>query len=93
MLEGFQVTFDEQVRLWASTACKKWGFPHPSEQFFTRLKERLPKGLLATIGFGIEKGIVLPSGCTFKIKGMNRMALPWILNRQDAHHRQGHLLY
>lgn len=77
MLEGFQKIFDEQVKLWTSTACEEWGFSQPSENFFTQLKERLPKGLLATIGFGVEKGIVLTNGCTFRIESMGHLKGPY----------------
>jgi hypothetical protein len=88
MLESFQRTFDEQVRLWASAASKDWDFPDPSEEFFAKLRERLPNGLLATIGFGIEKGIVLPSGRTFKIKGMNQSKGPYNwFSRDNANRR------
>lgn len=77
MNEGFLTIFDDQLRLWASAACDQWGFPQPSEDFFANLKERLPGGLLATIGFGVENGIVIPSGCTFKIKGMGQSKGPY----------------
>jgi hypothetical protein len=33
--------------------------------------------LLATIGFGVENGIVIPSGCTFKIRGMSQSKGPY----------------
>lgn len=72
MFQRYQTIFDQQVRLWVSSACHEWGFPDPSEQFFGKLNERLPSGLLATIGFGIEKGIVVPNGCTFMIKGLTQ---------------------
>jgi hypothetical protein len=88
MLEGFRRIFDEQVRLWASTACDEWGFPQPSEEFFTTLKERLPGGLLATIGFGVENGIVLPSGCTFIIKGMPQSKGPYNWFSRDNTNRK-----
>lgn len=77
MIEKFQTAFDQQVRLWASTACDEWGFPQPSVEFFEKLKERIPGGLFATIGFGLEKGIVLPSGCTFRIKGISQSKGPY----------------
>jgi len=77
MLRDFRMTFDEQVRLWVSTACNEWDFPNPSETFFTKLNERLPNGLLATLGFGIEKGIVTVDGCKFKLNGMNQSKGPY----------------
>lgn len=77
MLEGFQQIFDEQIKLWASNACEQWGFTLPSEDFYTHLKERLPKGLLATIGYGVQKGIVLATGCTFRIKSMGHLKGPY----------------
>jgi hypothetical protein len=77
MFQRYQTTFDQQVRLWASAACHEWGFPEPSEQFFEKLNERLPSGLLATIGFGIDKGIVVPDGCAFRIKGLTQTKGPY----------------
>ena len=77
MFQRYQIAFDQQVRTWASIACKEWGYAEPSEQFFVKLNERLPAGLIATIGFGIEKGIVIPDGCTFRIRGLNDTKGPY----------------
>ena len=55
---------------------------------FTIIKERIPNGLLATIGFGIENGIVLPSGCTFKIKGMDHSKGPYNWFSRDNTNRR-----
>ena len=77
MFERYQTAFDQQVKLWASTACHEWGFAEPSEQFFAKFNERLPAGLLTTIGFGIDKGIVVPDGCTFRIKGLDKTKGPY----------------
>jgi hypothetical protein len=77
MFQRYQIAFDQQIRDWASIACNQWLFPEPSEQFFKKLKERLPAGLLATIGFGIENGIVKPDGCTFRIKGIGDTKGPY----------------
>jgi hypothetical protein len=88
MFERLRRTFDQQLRLWASTACDEWEFPQPTEQFFAGLDERLPGGLLATIGFGLETGIVLPSGCTFKIKGLSQSKGPYNwFSRDNANRR------
>ena len=87
MLERFRMVFDEQVRLWASTACAEWGFLPPLQEFFTRLNERLPGGLLATIGFGVEKGIVLPRGCTFNIQGAGQSKGPYNWFSRDNNNR------
>jgi len=77
MYERYIIDFNRQVRVWASIDCKDWGFPEPSEQLFEKLYKRLPKGLLATIGFGINKGIIVPNGCFFRIKGMNQSKGPY----------------
>ena len=88
MLEKFRTIFDHQVRLWALAACDQWSFPQPSEDFFAKLKERLPGGLLATIGFGVEEGILLPSGCTFKIKSISQSKGPYNWFSRDNSNRK-----
>lgn len=88
MFERYQKAFDQQVKLWAFSACHEWDFAEPSEQFFETLNERLPAGLRATIGAGIEKGIVVPNGCAFRIKGLNKTKGPYNwFSRDNAKHR------
>jgi len=70
MFQKYQMIFDQQVNLWGSTACYEWGFPEPSEHFFDQVMQRLPIGLRSTIGFGIDRGIVISKGCVFTIKGL-----------------------
>jgi hypothetical protein len=77
MFQKHQIFLEQQVRLWASAACHEWGFPEPPVQFFEKLTKRLPAGLLATIGFGIDKGIVIPDGCRFRIKGLRQTKGPY----------------
>ena len=73
MYERYTMDFNRQVRVWASIACKNWGFPEPSEQLFEKLYRRLPSGLLATIGFGINNGIIVTAGCTFSVNRVNKL--------------------
>ena len=57
--------FDAQLREWARAACDEWGFaPSPSE-FFEKITSRLPEGLRATIGSGLEQGLVIRQGYAF----------------------------
>jgi hypothetical protein len=77
MLKKARMTFDDQVRVWASTACKEWGFPESSQDLFAKLNERFPNGLRKILDFGIENGIVVVDGCTFKIRGMNQSKGPY----------------
>ncbi|MCX5867458.1 MAG: hypothetical protein NT009_08290 [Proteobacteria bacterium] len=77
MFQRYIKIFDHEVRLWASTACREWDFPEPSEEFFEKLSARLPAGLCATIGFGIDEGIVVPNGFTFRIKGLPQTKGPY----------------
>jgi hypothetical protein len=88
MLKKARMTFDDQVRVWASTACKEWGFPEPSQDLFAKLNERLPNGLREILGFGIENGIVVVDGCTFRIRGMNQSKGPYNWFSRDKTRRK-----
>lgn len=62
--------FDAQLREWARLACEEWGFAPPPSEFFERITSRLPEGLRATIGSGLEQGLVIPQGYGFTLKGL-----------------------
>lgn len=62
--------FDAQLTEWARAACEEWRFKHPTSEFFEKMTSRLPEGLRATIGFGLEQGLVIPKGYTFLLKGL-----------------------
>jgi hypothetical protein len=62
--------FDAQLTGWARLACEEWGFACPPSEFFEKMTSRLPEGLRATIGFGLEHGLVIPQGYSFFVKGL-----------------------
>jgi hypothetical protein len=62
--------FDAQLTGWARLACEEWGFACPPSEFFAKMTARLPEGLRATIGFGLEQGLVIPQGHSFLVKGL-----------------------
>jgi hypothetical protein len=62
--------FDAQLTGWARLACEEWGFAFPPSEFFEKMTSRLPEGLRATIGFGLEQGLVIPQGYSFLVKGL-----------------------
>jgi len=62
--------FEAQLTEWARLACEEWGFACPSSEFFENMISRLPEGLRATIGLGLEQGLVIPQGYTFLLKGL-----------------------
>lgn len=70
MTERLTEVFDQQVRAWIASACDEWSFDTPVEPLVDLVKQRLPAGIRGMIGLGIERGIVLPEGHTFRLKGL-----------------------
>jgi|SRR5262245_1304987 len=62
--------FDAQLPAWARFACEEWGFACPSTEFFEKMTTRLPEGLRATLGVGLEQGLLIPQGSSFLVKGL-----------------------
>ena len=70
MTERLGRLFDEQLTTWISSACKEWDCATPVEPVVTLVKQRIPSGIRSMIGLGIERGIVLPDGHMFRLKGL-----------------------
>ena len=83
--------FDAQLTEWARLACEEWGFACPPSEFFEKVTARLPDGLRATLGFGLEEGLVIPQGHTFLLKGLAPGKGPyrWFRNRL-SYNRERH---
>ena len=71
MTERLTQLFDEQMTTWVASACGEWGFDTPVEPVVELVKQRLPAGIRIMIGLGIERGIVIPEGHTFRLKGLS----------------------
>ena len=70
MTDRFGLLFDEQLAMWISSACNEQGVTTPIEPVVTLVKQRIPSGIRSMIGMGIERGIVLPDGHLFRLKGL-----------------------
>jgi len=63
--------FDNYFRDWVKTACTEWGYPVPSDSYYAKVYERLPEGLRALLGFGLNSGLIIPKeGWAFTLKGL-----------------------
>ena len=62
--------FDTYFRDWARAACQEWGYPMPSDRYYAKVYERLPEGLRALLGFGLNSGLIISKGRTFTLKGL-----------------------
>ena len=64
--------FDKHFREWSRTACEEWGYPMPSDRYYTKVYERLPEGLRALLGLGISSGLIIPKEgrAAFTLKGL-----------------------
>lgn len=62
--------FDGHMTAWVASACEEWGFDTPVEPILESVRQRLPPGIRAIIGLGIERVIIIPAGHTFKLKGL-----------------------
>lgn len=63
--------FDSYFRDWARAACEEWGYPMPSDKYYAKVYERLPEGLRALLGFGLNSGLIIPKeGGAFTLKGL-----------------------
>jgi hypothetical protein len=70
MMKELMARFESSFREWVESACKEWKYPSPSTEFYSNVKVRLPDGLRATLGFGLNNGIILATGHTFSLKGL-----------------------
>lgn len=70
MAERYEQLFEDQLTAWISSACSEWGCATPTESLVTLVNQRIPSGIRSMIGLGIERGIVVPGGHTFSLKGL-----------------------
>lgn len=62
--------FDNYFREWVRVACQEWEYPMPADGYYAKVYERLPEGLRALLGFGLNSGLIIPKGRTFTLKGL-----------------------
>lgn len=62
--------FNKYFRNWVNSACAEWGYVIPSDHYFTKVYDRLPEGLRALLGFGLNRGIIISEGRSFNLKGL-----------------------
>ena len=62
--------FNDYFRGWVRAACQEWGYPTPSDRYYAKVYERLPEGLRALLGFGLNSGLIISKGQTFTLKGL-----------------------
>ena len=85
-MKDLLAVFESSFREWVRSACKEWGYPSPSVDFYSNVEARLPKGLRAMIGFGLREGIIVASGHTFSLQGLpgNKGPYNWLSRYTDA---------
>jgi len=59
--------FDWNFRNWVKSACKDWGYPEPSDQYYLNVNKRLPEGLRTLLGLGLKQGLIISQGKTFTL--------------------------
>ena len=69
--------FDNYLRDWARAACEEWGYPMPSDRYYAKLCERLPEGLRALLGSGLNSGLIISKGGAFTLKGLPPNKYPY----------------
>ncbi len=62
--------FDKYFKNWVKSACKDWGCPEPSDEYYAKVYRRLPEGLRSLLGLGLEEGIIISKGRTFTLEGL-----------------------
>jgi hypothetical protein len=62
--------FDAYFRDWVKATCQEWSYPLPSDKYYEKVYERLPNGLKSLLASGISKGLIIPKGRTFTLKGL-----------------------
>lgn len=65
-----QRLFEESFRKWTEIACKEWRYETPSDDYYERVRKRLPAGLRSILGYGIDKGFIVEHGKEFSLKGL-----------------------
>jgi len=69
--------FDWNFRNWVKSACKDWGYPEPSDQYYLNVKKRLPEGLRTLLGLGLKQGLIISQGKTFTLKSLSPRKGPY----------------
>lgn len=69
--------FGRRFRVWVQSACKDWGYPEPSDEYYAKVYSRLPEGLRASLGLGLEEGLIISQGRTFTLKGLSPKKGPY----------------
>jgi hypothetical protein len=63
--------FDRYIRNCAIHACSDWGYPDPHDDYFIKMYRRLPEGLRYLLGTGVKRGLIIPKGRSFSLKGLS----------------------
>ncbi len=62
--------FDKAFKEWVLAACKEWDYPEPTDEYFSRVYSRLPKGLGSILSIGLRDGLIIPKGGKFGLSGL-----------------------
>jgi hypothetical protein len=82
-------TFESNFRAWVVAACKEWGYPPPSRDWFERAERRLPAGLRRTLELGLADGVVqVVAGYRFRLDGLAAHKGPYAFFSRFSQRRQ-----
>jgi hypothetical protein len=62
--------FDNLFSEWANLAAHEWGYPEPSDDFYSKFNRRIPEGIRSTLSRGLANGIIIPKGHKFTLAGL-----------------------
>jgi len=62
--------FDKQFSEWVNLAAIEWGYPEPSDDFYSKFNRRIPEGIRSTLSLGLANGIIIPQGHKFTLIGL-----------------------
>ena len=69
--------FEKQFRTWVKFACEEWKFPEPSQDYYSKIANRLPYGLQSLLFQGIKDGLIILEGKNFFIQSKTNKKGPY----------------
>ena len=73
----FSSYFERSIIRCANCAADEFGYARPPAEFFDNLKTRLPWGVRACLGIGLESGLLIIDGRTFKLASIGEEKGPY----------------
>ncbi|MCK4522306.1 MAG: hypothetical protein KAU20_07065 [Nanoarchaeota archaeon] len=75
--KGMNAEFETRFKIWVKSACEEWKFPEPSQEYYSKIVNRLPYGLQSLLIQGIKDGLIILEGKNFFIQSKTNKKGPY----------------